>query len=213
MHNSLPRFTVDLRTNLRFLVTIKSHRIRNFPLSPSLCLRNRTLVAQDRDRERLSPGNADQRYQQRVAANFPPSPDRKLEPCSYVKRDSLGRIRIPLLTLTKHQCIPRELPRLVRDQSFQATFHTSQTYDNRHFVSFHGVRAAGRNEISGMLGREGKGEQQVVVAFFVLWTIIRYFGGLRREKLDSSEQEQQTDPFAAKLLLARFHVISSVRAR
>lgn len=53
----------------------------------------------------------------------------------------------------------------------------------------------------------------MVVAFFVLWTIIRYFEGLRREKLDPPEQEQQTDPFAAKLLLARFHVISSVRAR
>lgn len=39
------------------------------------------------------------------------------------------------------------------------------------------------------------------------------FRGLRREKLDPPEQEQQTDPFAAKLLLARFHVISSVRAR
>lgn len=191
MHNSLPRFTVDLRTNLRFLVTIKSHRIRNFPLSPSLCLRNRTLVAQDRDRERLSPGNADQRYQQRVAANFPPSPDRKLEPCSYVKRESLGRIRIPLLTLTKHQCIPRELPRLVRDQSFQATFHTSQTYDNRHFVSFHGVRAAGRNEISGMLGREGKGEQQVVVAgaFFVDLTSVDHhqvFRGFKKGETRSS---------------------------
>lgn len=48
------------------------------------------------------------------------------------------------------------LVRLVREQSFQATFHTSQTYDNRHLVSFHGVRAAGRNEISGDVGEGGE---------------------------------------------------------
>lgn len=67
VHNSLPRFTVDLRTNLRFLVTIKSHRIRNFPLSPSLFAQSSSACPRQ-GIENAYPrrGNADQRYQWRV---------------------------------------------------------------------------------------------------------------------------------------------------